>query len=140
MGEPLKNARFELVALGVLAGMPLEQIAHAAGYMTKYAYNHVSRITRYPEVQARIKELQAEAASDKMMSVTQRLEWLSEIARARYDDPDRAGDPIAAIHQLNLMDGVYRNKGKVAAPGATKSKTGRPGRHSGLLVTPSVRI
>ena len=45
------------------------------------------------------------------------IEWkrrLSQIARARYDDPDRDGDPIAAIHQLNLMDGLYRDKGEVA--------------------------
>ena len=51
------------------------------------------------------------------MSVIERKRRLSQIARARYDDPDRAGDPIVAIHQLNLMDGIYRNKGEVTAPG-----------------------
>jgi len=38
-----------------------------------------------------------------------------------HDDPDRAGDPIAAIHQLNLMDGVYRNKGEVAVPSGSST-------------------
>lgn len=45
---------------------------------------------------------------------------LSQIARACYSDPNRAGDPITAVHQLNLMDGVYRNKGEgVASAGSS---------------------
>ena len=38
-------------------------------------------------------------------------------ARAHYDGPDCAGDPITAIHQLNSMDGVYRDKVEVAVLG-----------------------
>ena len=62
------------------------------------------------DVQARLKELRKATADGAIMSVIERRRRLSQIARARYDDPDRASDPITAIHQLNSMDGVYRNK------------------------------
>ncbi len=67
------------------------------------------------------KELSEATADEAIMSVIERKRRLSQIARVRYDDPDRAGDPLTAIHQLNLMDGVYRNKGEVAAPGGSST-------------------
>jgi len=73
------------------------------------------------DVQARLKELRKATADEAIMSVIERKRRLSQIACARYDDHDRAGDPITAIHQLNLMDGVYRNKVEVAAPGGSST-------------------
>ena len=106
MGKRL-NAKYELVALGVVEGKTLEQIAQAAGYRTKYAYSHVCRIARYPEVTERIRQLQSEAATEIIMSVNERLQRLSQIARARYNDPDRDGDPIRAIAEMNRMQKIY---------------------------------
>lgn len=108
MGGPLENAQHELIALAVIEGKTLAQIADAANYHTKWRESHVCNLIKRPEIQARILELQQQAASDRVMTVRQRLERLSEIGRAHYDDPDRDGDPIRAIHEMNLMQRIYR--------------------------------
>ncbi len=83
----------------------------------------LSRVTllKREDVQARLEELRQATADEAIMSVIERKRRLSQIARARYDDPDREGDPIAAIHQLNLMDGVYSKKVEVVAPGVSST-------------------
>jgi len=95
------------------------QAALAAGYSARNPKNaHITAwsLLKRADVQARLEELRKLTADDRIMSIIARKVRLSEIARARYDDPDRGGDPIAAIHQLNLMEGIYRNKVEVAAP------------------------
>jgi phage terminase small subunit len=124
MNVALARKRHESFCLHYMSTMNGSQAALAAGYSARNPKNaHIIAWTllKREDVQARLKELRKAMADEAIMSVIERKRRLSQIARASYDDPDRAGDPIAAIHQLNLMDGVYRNKGEVAAPGGSST-------------------
>jgi len=97
------------------------QSALAAGYSARNPKNaHIIAWTllKREDVQARLKELREATADEAIMSVIERKERLSQIARARYDDPDRDGDPCRAIEVLNLMEGVYpkRRTGRASPP------------------------
>ena len=119
MNVALARKRHESFCLHYMSTMNGSQSALAAGYSARNPKNaHIIAWTllKREDVRARLKELREATADEAIMSVIERKRRLSQIARARYDDPDRAGDPITAIHQLNLMDGVYRNKGEVAVP------------------------
>lgn len=104
MGESLANAQHELIALAVLEGKTLRQIADAANYHTKWRESHVCNLIKRPEVQARIQELQQQTADDKVMSVIQRKIRLSELAR----NPIIGVCPVRCIHELNLMERIYK--------------------------------
>lgn len=104
MSEPLANAQHELIALAVIEGKTLRQIADAANYHTKWAESHVCNLIRRPEVQVRIQELQQQTADYRVMSVIQRKIRLSELAR----DPNSDVCPVRCIHELNLMERIYR--------------------------------
>ena len=124
MNVALARKRHESFCLHYMSTMNGSQAALAAGYSARNPKNaHIIAWTllKREDVQARLKELRKATADEAIMSVIERKRRLSQIARARYDDPDRAGDPITAIHQLNLMDGVYRNKGEVAVPGGSST-------------------
>lgn len=124
MNRALSLKRREAFCLYYMTDMNGSQAALAAGYARpnpKNAHIVAWYLLKQPSVQARLEQLRQETENDAVMSVTQRKERLSEIARAHYDDKDRAADPMAAIHQLNLMDGVYRKKVEVAAPGGSST-------------------
>lgn len=108
MAGPLANSKHEQVALATFAGSTLAEAAAVGGFTGKWPESHACNILKRPEVRQRLEELHKLAANEKIMTVTQRLIRLSEIARARYDDPDRNGDPIRAIHEMNLMQRIYR--------------------------------
>jgi len=96
------------------------QSALAAGYSARNPKNaHIIAWTllKREDVQARLKELRKATADEAIMSVVERKRRLSQIARARYDDSDRDGDPCRAIEVLNLMEGVYprRKTGKASS-------------------------
>ncbi len=124
MNVALARKRHESFCLHYMSTMNGSQSALAAGYSARNPKNaHIIAWTllKREDVQARLKELRKATANEAIMSVIERKRRLSQIARASYDDPDRAGDPMAAIHQLNLMDGVYRKKVEVAAPGGSST-------------------
>ena len=52
---------------------------------------NATRLLKNANIQAYLKELHAKAESDKVMSVQERMERLSEIARARLTDYQEAG-------------------------------------------------
>ena len=108
MAGPLPNNKHEQVIQALFAGSTLAEAAKAGGFTGKWPESHACNIAKRPEVRARLEELHAMAADEKIMTVVQRLVRLSEIARASYDDPDRDGDPIRAIHEMNLMQRIYR--------------------------------
>src|SRR5574343_963874 len=85
------NQRQELFCQGLFSGKTGTQAYIGAGYSPKNAASGAVQLLRNPNVQARIKELNDAAATDKVMSVSERKERLSEIARARYSDFVTAG-------------------------------------------------
>lgn len=108
MAGPLANSKHEQVALAIFGGATLAEAAAAGGFAGKWPESHACNIAKRPEVRARLEELHKLAANEKIMSVVQRKIRLSEIARAHYDDPDRDGDPIRAIAELNHMEQIYK--------------------------------
>lgn len=90
----LKNKRHENFALAIFKGMSQKAAAIEAGYKESRAYETASDLVRNSKVFDRIQELHQKAASDAIMTVRERKERLSEIARARLTDyttcgPDR---------------------------------------------------
>jgi hypothetical protein len=88
---PLDTQRWELFCLGVVAGKPNYQAAIDAGYSPRAARQMSSRLRTKMNIITRIQELQEAAASAKVMTVQERKERLSEIARAKYPDFATAG-------------------------------------------------
>lgn len=90
----LKNSRHEKFALARFKGKTQRDAALEAGYSSKTIDPSASRLLRNVKIIDRVQELHKEAASDGIMSVRERKERLSEIARARLTDyitcgPDR---------------------------------------------------
>ena len=105
----LSNAQYERYAQEIARGMSQADAYRAAypksaRWKDKTVYNHASEIRRIPEVDARIKELQAEAAAAAVMDRQERLETLTAIARDEHMHPKQR---MQAIDILNKMDAVY---------------------------------
>lgn len=100
----LKNYRHEKFALALFKGMSQKDAAIGAGYKPSRARQTASRLATNGNIVARILELHQKAESDAIMSVRERKERLSEIARK--GNPNLA-DPISAIRELNKMEGSY---------------------------------
>ena len=86
------------------------QSAIEAGYSAKTATVIASSNLKKPNLAERIKELRDRAVSDKIMSVIERKERLTEIAKEEILNnqgiPMRQSN-IFAIAELNKMEGVY---------------------------------
>lgn len=90
----LKNKRQEKFALALFQGMTQKDAALEAGYKPSRVDVTASELVRNSKIFNRILELGKMAESDAIMSVRERKERLSEIARARLTDyvtcgPDR---------------------------------------------------
>jgi phage terminase small subunit len=84
---PLKNQRQELFCQYVFTGeSPAYECAVRAGYALKAARSTASHLSTNHNIRARIDELNAAAASARVMTVQERKEKLSEIGRARLTD------------------------------------------------------
>ncbi len=88
---PLENERWEAFAIRLFEGKSVTQSAKEAGYSPRNAASIGSRLSRKVNIAARVTELQEAAASAKVMTVQERKERLSEIARAKYTDFSTAG-------------------------------------------------
>ena len=75
-----------------------------AGYSPRSARVTASHLLTKANILERLRELQQEAASDKILSILQRKQILTEIIRARRN----ASEIIKAIHELNRMEGIYK--------------------------------
>lgn len=109
--QPLKNVRHEKFALALFKGKSQKDAAIEAGYKTKNCESIASRLVKKSQVFQRILDLQEMAESDAIMSVIQRKERLSEIARARLTDFVEAG-----------ADGSYINVGLESVNSAALKK------------------
>lgn len=95
----LINTQHELFCQAILTGKNQTEAAIEAGYKAKWARSIASRLSTKINIIERIKELNEAAASARIMSVIERKERLSEIARARlidFVDTDEDGVHIAA--------------------------------------------
>ena len=95
----------EKFVLYIFSGMTQREAWIQAGYSSNYPMKVVDsnacNLFHTNKVQARYRELQDKIVSDKIMTVTQRLERLSEIASARLTDYQESG-----------QDGGWINIGK----------------------------
>ena len=104
----LKNKRQELFCLYLLEGKTQAQAGILAGYAPKNIRPHTSALVTKGNIQARLAELQQLVEDAKIMSVKERKERLSEIARANLTDYMELG-----------QDGSWVNIGKETPhPGA----------------------
>jgi phage terminase small subunit len=84
---PVKlNKRQEKFVLSIFAGASATQAAIDAGYSPKTAYSIGPRLLKNVEVQARLRELFDEVKDTTVMSVLERKQRLTEIARGRFSD------------------------------------------------------
>jgi phage terminase small subunit len=88
---PIEKAQWELFAQALFSGKGITAAAIEAGYSARNAASIGSRLSRKVNIKTRVQELQDAAASAKVMTVQERKERLSEIARARYSDFVTAG-------------------------------------------------
>jgi len=84
--SPLDNSQHERFAQGVFSGLSHTKAAIEAGYSPRTAYSQAGRLMKNVEVLSRIEALHELTAMSKVMSVRERKERLSEIARARLTD------------------------------------------------------
>lgn len=80
------NKRQEKFVLSIFAGASASQAAIDAGYSPKTAYSNGPRLLKNAEVRRRLQELFEEAKDTTVMSVLERKQLLSEIARGRFSD------------------------------------------------------
>ena len=98
----LKNIRHERFCQEVAAGKSQIEAARAAGYAEISIKTSPYVLIKRPEVIARIKELRDLTFTENIMSIIERKEKLSNIARN-----GGSYSAIAAIAELNKMDGAY---------------------------------
>lgn len=82
----LKNNRHEIFAQSLVKGMTQKDAAIEAGYEPKAVDVTASRLLRNAKICERISELQGRAVSKSVLSVLERKEILSEMARANVGD------------------------------------------------------
>lgn len=80
------------------------QAAIKAGYSEKTAYSQGQRLLKHDEIKATLKERTESIRSNNILTATERMEILSNIA---LDREARENDKIKAIDTLNKMDATY---------------------------------
>ncbi len=111
----LKNARQENFAKYMAEGMKQidayrRAVPTSRKWKDKTVYNRASEWYNTREILGRIKEIQAAATSETIMSVTKRKEWLSQLIES---DDEETRDKLKAVDILNKMDGEYTEKVEV---------------------------
>lgn len=87
--------------------------AAAAGYSGKTAYSQGQRLLRNVEVAAYIRELQEQAASDRILSINRARALLSDVALS---------DNIAVNARLKAIDLLLRSAGAMLSPATPKEQ------------------
>lgn len=104
----------------------LEDMTYTDAYKTAYNTKNMSNKTANeqacilandPKIAARIAELRAEIAKDKIMSAQERLEWLTKVVKGEETDYKDGLDcqadlntRIRAVDTMNKMTGEYTTK------------------------------
>lgn len=89
------SQRQEKFALNLFSGMTQREAWGKAGYSTKYSPafidSNACNMAKTIKIQTRLAELRNQVSNDKVMSVQERKERLSEIARGRLTDYQESG-------------------------------------------------
>jgi uncharacterized protein YycO len=112
-----KKERQETFVLNLLDGMTQTQAYLKAygGKSAKAASVNASRLMRQEHIQKRYQELKDRIVTDRIMSIQQRKERLTEIAA---EDIIKGGvvtrsTNVSAIDTLNKMDGIYKDSSTI---------------------------
>lgn len=82
----LNNARHECFAQGIFTGMSATDSAIYAGYKPEWAGTNTTKLLTNTNIRDRIAELFTVSATSAVMSIKERMERLTEIARGRLSD------------------------------------------------------
>lgn len=85
--KPLKNARHERFACELAKGSKITAAYRLCGL--KGDRRDASKLGQIPDIQARVAWLKAKAASDTVLSITEKREICAKIARGGEKDADR---------------------------------------------------
>lgn len=112
----LANARHEKYVQGLASGLSQRAAYHAAfpnsqRWKDSTVDKRASELSQRGEILGRFKELAEEAASNAVMDITQRKEWLSRVIQ---DDSEEMPNRLKAVDTLNKMDGVYIKKMEIS--------------------------
>jgi dihydropteroate synthase len=105
----LDNVKHENFVQNIFSGMS-QRAAYRAAFPSsakwkdKTVDNRAYELYNSGEILGRLKELQELSTSAAVLTVTERKEMLSEIAR---DKQEKTKDRISAVDLLNKMDGAY---------------------------------
>lgn len=95
----------------IVKGMSQSDAYRAAYPGTKMSDKSIweksSTLSKNVKVEARIKELRDAQAVPAIMTLNERLEWLSKLIRSKKED---TSDKLKASDQMNKIEGVYKQK------------------------------
>lgn len=113
----LKNVRHELFVQGILAGKTQQQAVIDAGYSPKSAPAQGTFLIKNTKIKERLQLLIVAADGEAIMSVKERKERLSEIARARLVDFVEVGADgayisagLESLHSAALQEVISTTK------------------------------
>ncbi len=117
---PLKNQRQETFCLEYFKSGNAAASAVKAGYSVKAVRQVSSRLLTFANIRARLKELRDKAEKDSIMSVIERKQRLSEIARAKIPDfvgedgitVDKSSPNAGAVAEVTTKTKLYRKTGE----------------------------
>ena len=95
----------------IIKGMSQSDAYRAAYPGTKMSDKSIweksSTLAKSVKVRERIKELRDAQAVPAIMTLNERLEWLSKLIRSKKED---TSDKLKASDQMNKIEGVYKQK------------------------------
>ncbi len=104
----LKNSKHEIFARNRASGMNLKDSAVSAGYPEPRARKTGWELGKKGDIASRIQEIKALAASGTVMSIKERQERLTEIARMPITKDVSARESVQSIAENNKMTpGAY---------------------------------
>lgn len=102
----------------VASGKSGAEAARLAGYTgsVQALSNAAARCMKYDEVRSFIEQAVAKASNKRIITATERRELLSEFAKPDPREPVDIRDRIAAVKELNAMDGLHIKKLEHSGP------------------------
>lgn len=108
----LKNARKEKFAQCMAMGLSQrkayrEAFESSREWKDNTVDSRASELYRLPEIRDRVQEIKAQAASEAVMTIIERKEWLTNLI---VNSSDSTKNKLHAVDLLNKMDGAYIEK------------------------------
>jgi len=110
MADNKLTVKQEKFIVNVFKGMT-QRDAYIDAYNAHYAVETIdanaSRLARTEKVSQRLAELREQVISDAVMSVTERKERLSQLAREDVKKPLTGKEVVLSVAELNKMEHIY---------------------------------